>query len=193
MLFRSVLGDGQTEQYYLEHLKGINGYRYSIRPHFFSRITIEAAELLIDELISGGCDYIVYLMDFDTIVKQKKLVKYNRIIKKYRNNSDVLICESMPCIEFWFILHYIKTTRIFQNADEAVMELKRHLPEFSKERTFLENAKWVNDLCSDGKLTSALRNASEINAEKDLGDTGAYFPFTKIGLGIKWFEDFKTL
>jgi hypothetical protein len=43
-----VLGDGQTEQYYLEHLKGINGYRYSIRPHFFSRITIEAAELLID-------------------------------------------------------------------------------------------------------------------------------------------------
>lgn len=188
-----VLGDGQTEQYYLEHLKAIKGYRYSIRPHFFSRITIETAELIIDELISGGCDYIVYLMDYDTIVKQKKLVKYNRIIKKYRNKGEVLICESMPSIEFWFILHYIKTTRNFQNADEAISELKKHLPEFSKERTYLENTKWVNDLFNDGKFSNALKIASEILAEKDQGDTGEYFPFTKVGQAIEWFEAFKTI
>jgi hypothetical protein len=95
----------------------------------------------------------------------------------------------MPSIEFWFLLHYIKTTRNFQNANEAIKELKKHLSDFSKERTFLENSKWVDDLCCDGKLLIAIKNASEILAEKEQGKVGVYFPFSKVGLGIELFEN----
>lgn len=184
-----VLGDGLTEQYYLKHLKEIRGYGYSIRPYFFSSITIETAEQIIDELLSGGCDYIVYMTDYDTIVGQKQVSKYKRFASKYRKKQEVLICESMPSIEFWFLLHYRKTTRNFQNADEVMKELKKHLSNFSKEKAFLENSKWVEDLCRDEKLSIALKNASEILAEKDQGNVGVYFPFSRVGLGIELFEN----
>jgi len=184
----AVLGDGQTEQYYLEHLKKIKGYKYIVRPRLFKSITIELADELIQEMLKEGYDMVVYFTDYDTIVQQGKMAKYNKIVAKYQKRSDVLICESMPSIEFWFLLHYIKTTRNFQNAGEALKEIKKYLPGFSKETSFLEKQKWVEDLCRDDKLTDAMKNASEILEEKEQGHVGDYFPYTKVGLGIEWFE-----
>jgi len=83
----AVLGDGQTEQYYLSHLKSIKGYKYSVYPSLFSDITIERAESKIDELLSGGCDMIVYFTDYDTIVNQNKTSKFNDLKKKYRQQQ----------------------------------------------------------------------------------------------------------
>ena len=184
----AVLGDGQTEQYYLEHLKKIKGFKYLVRTRLFKSITIEQADKLILEMLKEGYDMVVYFTDYDTIVQQGKTAKFNKIVAKYQKRSDVLICESMPSIEFWFLLHYIKTTRNFQNAGEALKELKKYLPEFSKETSFVEKQKWVEDLCRDGKLTNAMTNASEVLAEKEQGHVGEYFPYTKIGEGIEWFE-----
>jgi hypothetical protein len=182
----AVLGDGQTEQYYLEHLKKIRGFKYIIRPRLFKSITIEESDKLIKELLNEGYDMVVYFTDYDTIIKQDKIAKYDKIVAKYQKRSDVLICESMPSIEFWFLLHYIKTTRNFQNASEALKELKKHLPEFSKEASFLEKQKWVEELCANGKLNNAMTRSSEILAEKAAGNTGDYFPYTKVGNGIEW-------
>ncbi|MBW8334125.1 MAG: RloB family protein [Prolixibacteraceae bacterium] len=184
----AVLGDGQTEQYYLEHLKKIKGFKYIVRPRLFKSITIELADELIQEMLDEGYDMVVYFTDYDTIVKQGKIAKYNKILAKYRKRTDVVICESMPSIEFWFLLHYIKTTRNFQNAGEVLKELKKYIPAFSKESSFLEKQKWVEELCGDGKLTTAMTTSSEILAEKEQGNVGDYFPYTKVGVGIEWFE-----
>jgi len=56
----TVLGDGQTEQYYLKHLKRLKNYKYAIRPSLFASITFETAEGIIDELLSGDCNQIIY-------------------------------------------------------------------------------------------------------------------------------------
>lgn len=184
----AVLGDGQTEQYYLEHLKKIKGFKYLVRPRLFKSITIEQADKLIQEMLKEGYDMVVYFTDYDTIVQQGKTAKFNKIVAKYQKRSDVLICESMPSIEFWFLLHYLKTTRNFQSADEVLITLKRYIPDFSKDRSFLENIKWVENLCQDDKLTTALVRSGEILAEKEQGHVGEYFPYTKIGEGIEWFE-----
>ncbi|MGV8135316.1 MAG: RloB domain-containing protein [Mangrovibacterium sp.] len=183
-----VLGDGQTEQYYLKHLKEFRGYNYSIRPRFFSSITFETAEHIIDELLSGGCDCVVYFTDYDTIVKQKKISKYNKFVSKYKKKSNVMICESMPSIEYWFVLHFNKTTRLFKDASDLLKELQRYIPEFSKERTFLENAGWVVGMCSDGKMDAATKNALEGLIERTRGGVDDHFPYTKAGEGIKLFE-----
>lgn len=188
----AVLGDGQTEQYYLEHLKKVKGFKYIIRPRLFKSVTIEQADKLIQEMLKEGYDMVIYFTDYDTIMSQDKTAKYNTIVAKYRKRTDVLICESMPSIEFWLLLHYIKTTRNFQNAGEVLKELKKYLPEFSKETSFLDKQKWVEDLCSQGKLAIAMTNASEILAEKELEHVGDYFPFTKVVVGIEWFERNRT-
>jgi hypothetical protein len=183
-----VLGDGRTEQYYLEHLKKIKGFKYVVRPLLFKSITIEQADKLIMDLLLEGYDMIIYFTDYDTIVQQNKIEKYNKIAAKYQKRTDVMICESMPSIEFWFLLHYIKTTRNFLNANEVLKEFKKHMPEFSKETSFLEKRKWVEELCANGKLSNAMTRASEILAEKEIGPTGDFFPYTKVGKGIERLE-----
>lgn len=185
----AVLGDGHTEQYYLEHLKKIKGFKYIVRPRLFKSITIELADKLIQEMLNDGYDMVIYFTDYDTIVRQNKLAKYNKVVARYKNRDDVLICESMPSIEFWFLLHYIKTTRNFKDADEVLKELKKYLPEFSKESSFLENVKWVESLCANGKLATAMNHAKEILVEKEQGYVGDYFPYTKFGVGIDWFDN----
>jgi len=184
----AVLGDGQTEQYYLKHLKVIKGYNYSVYPSLFNDITIETASSKIDELISGGCDLIVYFTDYDTIVSQGKQDKFNELIKKYDDTPQVLICESMPSIEFWFLLHYKKTTREYTRADEVVQELKTFINNYSKGKAFLENPAWVVDLCNGEKLEIAVKRAKSILTQRQKQHVGKHFPFTKAHVGIEKFD-----
>lgn len=94
----------------------------------------------------------------------------------------------MPSIEFWFLLHFIKTTRNFRNAGEVLIDLRNYSPNFSKGKGYLENREWVRDLCQEGKLEAAIKNASDILAEKDDGDENDYFPYSRIGEVIQWLE-----
>ncbi|WP_319268428.1 RloB family protein [uncultured Draconibacterium sp.] len=187
----AVLGDGRTEQAYLKHLKAIRDYRYSVYPSLFDNITHDTAEKKIDELLSGGCDLIVYITDYDTVVSQVKQKTFNDLVKKYEKNDEVLICESMPSIEFWFLLHYQLTTREFKNADEAAELLKKYIPDFSKSKDFLENRKWVEDLSGNGQLEKAITNARNVLRQKETDDVGRHFPFTRVHEGIEKFENEK--
>jgi hypothetical protein len=184
-----VLGDGQSEQYYLKHLKKLKNYKYAIRPSLFASLTIESAEVIIDELLSGGCDQIIYFTDYDTIVSQGKQQQFADFKNKYGSRSEVFICESMPSIEFWFLLHFLKTTREFRNADEVLCELVKFIKGFSKEKIFLEKEKWVVELCKNGKLETAVNNASSILKQRENDPTGEYFPFTKAHLAIQKFNE----
>jgi len=154
----------------------------------FSNITHDTAERKIDELLSGGCDHIVYVTDYDTAISQDKQKTFNDLVKKYERNSEVLICESMPSIEFWFLLHYQLTTREFINADEAAEMLKKYIPDFSKSKNFLENQKWVKDMSGNGQLENAMVNARTVLRQKETEDVGRHFPFTRVHKGIEKFQ-----
>lgn len=182
-----VLGDGQTEQYYLKHLKALKGYRYIIRPSLFTSITLETAGSIIDDYLSGGCDQIIYLTDYDTIINQNKISEFENFKNKYSKKEEVLICETMPSVEFWFLLHFQKTTREFSNANEVVALLVKHLKEYSKSESYLKNKKWVEALCANDRLNKAISNSITVLAEKEKNEA-SHFPFTKIHLGIQKFE-----
>jgi hypothetical protein len=188
-----VLGDGQTEQYYLEHLKAIGGYNYSIRPLLFNSITIEKAISLIKDLLEDGYDMVIYLTDYDTIVNQNKEVVFQKLTDKYKNSRKVMICETMPSIEFWFLLHFQKTTREFRNAEEATCLLLKHIRGYSKDESFLRKSKWVEDLCSDEKLNKAIAFAGDVLAQKTNEEVGSHFPYTKAHLAIEKFEKRKIV
>lgn len=187
-----VLGDGITEQYYLKHLKGLKNYKYAIRPSLFAGITIETAESIIDDLLTGGCDQIIYFTDYDTIVNQNKVEAFEKLKTKYSGYEEVLICETMPSIEYWFLLHYQKTTREFRNADEVCKFLKKHLKDYSKKEDYLKNAKWVETLCADGKLEKAIVNSKSVLKAYEKGG-GSHFSFSKNHLAMAYFEEQKNL
>jgi len=188
----AVLGEGITEQWYLNHLKKHNGYRFSIRPSLFADIGIEKAEGIIDELLSGGCDQVTFLTDYDIIVNQGKKGEFEKLVNKYKNIKEVLICDSMPSIEYWFLLHFAYTTKEFVSCDEIVKDLKNYIPDYSKKKSYLEKDKWFNQLIKNNSLNKAIFNATKGLKQYKNSNTGEHFPFSKMHLAIQEFDKQKN-
>lgn len=184
----AVLGEGRTEQYYLKHLKDLMGYKYAIRPYLFDNITLTTAENIIDDLLEEDYGLIVFFTDFDTVINQANQKAFNRFRTKYADVGNVLICESMPSIEYWFLLHFLMTTKEFVNADQVLADLRDHLPAFDKNVRFLERRDWVHELCSNDGINTAVAHARRGLSQKEDGDVGVHFPFTRIHMAIEAFE-----
>lgn len=183
-----VLGDGQTEQYYFTHLKEINSYGYSIRPGFFNDISLSDAESIIDDLLDGGVNKIIFITDYDTVINDNRQDLFNKLKKKYDSNPEVMILETMPSIEYWFLLHHQFSTQLFINSKQVESQLKKYIPDYCKKKHYLEKIKWVMELCSDNKLKTARFNASKGAGRKANENVDLYFPFTNVHFGIDEFE-----
>lgn len=69
--------------------------------------------------------------------------------------KDMKIALSNPCFEFWYILHFQCCTNHLENCDEAIRELKRYIPEYTK-------TKRVYQILSE-KQSQALINSEKVN------------------------------
>ena len=114
-------------------------------------MNFEKAERIIDEYLCGGCNNIIYLTDYDTIINQNKLYDFRAFKLKYSAFPEVLICETMPSIEFWFLIHYEYTTSEFRNSGEVERRLRTYISDYSKSKSFLESRRWVENLMADNR------------------------------------------
>ena len=187
-----VLGEGITEQYYLEHLKKLGSYKYTIKPRLFQNIGIEKAEGIIDDLISGECNSVVFLTDYDVIVNQGKKAVFDKLVRKYEDIDEVLICESMPSIEYWFLLHFRYTTMEFSDCKEVLGELKKHINDYSKSGRYLKSERWFKKLLENGGLEMAVANAEKGLEVYENDSVSTHFPFTKIQHAIEEFDKQKN-
>ena len=115
-------------------------------------------------LVDNGIAVCVFDADV-TRTRVAEKIKYDDMCRKYANNPSVILCDSMPSIEFWFLLHYLNTNRYFATSDDVIAVLRRFIPEFSKHQSFLSKETWVSDLLSDNRLDTALSNANAIGTE----------------------------
>ena len=112
-------------------------------------------EKLIDSVVGQG-GFAVCVCDADvTRVDDAAKSGLGGMKEKYKDSQDVLICDSMPSIEFWFLIHYLNTAKYFADSKAVIVKLREWLPEYRKTGRFLEKRKWVEDLCSDGRLDEA--------------------------------------
>lgn len=155
----TILGEGLTEQYYFTHIRTLFGYHYTIKPYFFSVTSLAEMDKKISEAISDG-GFAIAVFDADVSsrneVEKKKL---ESIRKKYVKKKNVILCDSMTSIEYWFLLHFENTNRHFKDSAATEQELKKHISDYEKKVKFLQNAKWVADLCADEKLETAINRA----------------------------------
>lgn len=158
----TIIGEGATERYYFTHLKRLKGYKYVCKPRNFAEQNIEdiqrqAERVLADEGIA------VCVFDADVTRTQPAVrARFDEMRRRYADNPSVIICESMPSIEFWFLLHFLNTNRYFATSDEVTDALRRFIPGFCKQQTFLARENWVSALSSDGRLAGAIANARAI-------------------------------
>ena len=147
----TIIGAGITEQWYFTHLKALRGYRVKIRPRFFGTETAAGLDKKIEEVLRDeGIAVCVFDADVSTWndTERKKLAALQ---KKYKGNPSVSLCDSMPSIEYWFLLHYKHTTRHFGTSKSVIKELKKYIPQYDKTEQFLSNPKWVVDMSGEGR------------------------------------------
>ena len=161
----TVIGEGATERYYFTHLKRLRGYNYICKPRNFTEQTFDEMQKQIDRVLADN-GIAVCVFDADvTRTRPAEKTKFEDMKRRYANNPAVILCDSMPSIEFWFLLHYLNTNRYFATSDDVITALHRYMPDFSKHQSFLSKENWVSDLLSDNRLDAALANANVIGTE----------------------------
>lgn len=161
----TIIGEGATERFYFTHLKNLRGYRYVCKPRNFTEQTFGEIEKQIDRVLADkGIAVCVFDADV-TRTRQAEKRKYEILIRKYAKNPSVIFCDSMPSIEFWFLLHYNRTNRYFSSSEEVIKILRAHIPEFSKHQTFLSKENWVMELLKENRLGIAVSNARFIGMD----------------------------
>lgn len=179
-----IAGGKNTERLYLEHISKITSYKFNIRPEYFGNESGYDKIFLdrIENILNQNRDPKIFcLLDFDTINKdEQNKIKYKNFkeaIFEYTENGTVVLCLSMPCVEYWFLLHFEDTTKLFETNNSVVKPLSKYMKDYFsdkpnrsfprklKNEELLKDQSWVEKLCSDGKLELAIKRAKE-NIEK---------------------------
>ncbi|HQO09065.1 MAG TPA: RloB family protein [Clostridiales bacterium] len=156
-----IIGEGVTEKYYFKHLKILKDYKYSVSPRFCdSNTCISKIEKKVKEILEADA---VAICVFDADVSQRNDVekdKLEKFRKRYKDNKNVLICDSLPSIEFWFLIHFVQRNKRYSSYGELKKELLKYIESYDKTEKFLKNREWVEKLIS-GQY-KAVQYASEL-------------------------------
>ena len=184
-----ISGGTNTERYYFTHINDTTEYKFNIRPKFFADESnyTEAFPKRIKEILNANTDPKIFcVFDWDTIYGiDAKIKKHEDFEKQFRteiDNGNVVICPSMPSIEYWFLLHFedktdlLKDYRAISNIlapyiKPCFADPTKNMKKLLKQEKYLQDSTWVKNLCSDGKLDAAIKRAEDnIKAAEEAGD-----------------------
>ncbi|MGV0751435.1 RloB family protein [Empedobacter brevis] len=162
--------DGDTEVWYLNMLKrNERDIRISIKPEIPNKKSVEEQFNMVCELSQKEYTKVFWIIDFDTVIKEENEVKKgnksplksfeefrNTLINKYPN---VVVIVNNPCLEFWFLLHFEKTSKYFTNCTSAEAQLKKYIPNYAKTQNFFTKQNDDIYLKLKPKLKDALQNS----------------------------------
>lgn len=142
----AVIGEGITEQYYLQSIKQLTNFQ--ITPKLPKHSTGENfVEDEIRKCISDGYSKIYCLIDMDNKKNGKEKVEYQKLKRRYHNKveknksigseSKIIFFENERCLEIWFLFHYKYTTTEFTTQSDLLKELNKFCRYEKTEKFFL--------------------------------------------------------
>lgn len=183
-----ISGGRNTERYYFIHVSHLTSYKFNVRPEYFgdeSNYT-EVFPKRIRDILKHNADARIFcVFDWDTIYgKEPALKKHQAFLAAFKTevtNGNVVLCSSMPCIEYWFLLHFTNHKGLLKSYS-AISGLlapflkpcfpdpSKNLKKLLKSEKHLKDPAWVEKLCADGKLERAILWAEEnINRANEEG------------------------
>lgn len=93
-----------------------------------------------------------------------------------KGNSKFTAITSVPCFEYWFVLHFDYTTKSFPSATAVIAELKKHIPTYAKNSSIFYALR--------EKMPTAIKNAEKANAYAS--KIGTDNPSTKVVELVKY-------
>jgi hypothetical protein len=134
--------------------------------------------------------------DFDHIYcvfDRDKHTTYNAALDRInsihlRGGAKIHPIISIPCFEFWLLLHFTYTTHQYEaplnesNCDKVVSDLRKYIPEYEKgSRDFLK--------CLNSKTDEAITRAKQIETYHETSGTDN--PFTKMYILVEYLKSLK--
>ena len=143
----AVVVDGETEVWYLQMLKrNERAIRVSIKPEIPNKKSVEEQYSLVCDLSNKEFTKVFWLIDLDTVVKEENEASKGKEspIKAFdklrtdlsKNYPNVVVVVNNPCLEFWFLLHFEKTSKYFNTCKSAESQLKKHIKNYEKTQKF---------------------------------------------------------
>ena len=182
----AIIGEGPTEWHYFNDMRQVRRFPYKITPdlpkHSDYKYIFEKAKTLVND----GYNLVFCVLDVDVFkADPKQEEKYQKEKTKLEKNERIVVCETMPCIEYWFLIHYIKySAKIYPNYSSLEKELKKYLPEYEKSNEYFKKVKIFQTLLKSGDMEEAVKISERLRLEKE-GNDNKLFPFTQIDLLLK--------
>ncbi|MBO5844031.1 MAG: RloB domain-containing protein [Bacteroidales bacterium] len=187
-----ISGGKNTEYYYFKHINTIKGRIFNITPEYFgkeSNYTKEFPRRINNILQEHGIAKIFCVFDYDTIynnpTNQQKHKDFENEIKSNLDAGYVVLCPSMPSIEYWFLLHFENYTDLITSCGNKMnglltVYMQSYFPNSNKKiidtltsEKYVKESQWVEKLCSGGKLEFATERAEE-NTQNTEGKSFSY-------------------
>lgn len=176
----SFVVDGETEIWYLQMLKrNERELKINIEPKLPQRKSIEEQFKLVTDLSEREYSKVFWIVDLDTIIKESRETPKGKITplqtlielrgKLQKEYEIVTVIINNPCLEFWLLLHFEKTSKLFDTCDKAENQLKKHLKDYEKTQKYF--TKQDNDIYLKLRplLKTAISNSSNLG-EFDLDE-----------------------
>jgi len=174
-----ISGGERTERFYFKHISDVTEYKFNIKPKYFgneSNFVVDFPKRISEILKTNSDAKIFCVFDYDTIfnreTNRKNYETFKTKIAKEINNGSVILCPSMPCIEYWFLLHFVNNKQLILTCEEVDKILEKYMKSYFSDKKMdfinilksekhLKDSEWVEKLCADNKLKHAITRAEE--------------------------------
>lgn len=181
----AVIGEGITEKYYIESLKGISPFSILPRELGAKASSLKSLSKSIDLSIEKGFDEIYCLIDMDSKTSGKSKNEYQSLKSKYNDKifskkskgleSRVFFIESERCTELWFLYYFSNgtITRKFDSYAELERELRKYRPNYEKTEKYFKSLGGIHrnfeNESPKGSIVKAYENSksSLLSSEND--------------------------
>lgn len=193
----SFIVDGKCEFWYLQLLKQHEMLNINLEPKLPQRKKFQEQFELAKTLLKES-EKVFWIVDFDNILKETQetkkgnktpLQEFQELYNVCKNNEKIIIIINNPCLEYWFLQHFERTSKYFANYAKLKIPLKKHLSDYEKTEKYYKNPRQNIYLKLKPYLLTAITNA-EILGKFDFenietGTAEMYEVFRKLKQKIK--------
>lgn len=203
-----VIVDGEDEKWYVEKLK--EHYPCSalrtvgVKPEFPDKKQVDDLFACARTKVEEQFETVILILDMDNILKdsrewEKFKVYYSRYCDAqagrlsprqkahYGWMMKLLLIVNAPCIEFWYMLHHLKTTKYYQDFLSLRADLKKlpRLDDYEKSEAYYKKSPNIYQRLGGVQgIQTACRNAEPFNVQaafqQSFSEMSKFFDYFKL-------------
>ncbi len=171
--------EGQTEQLYFSEMRIIERIPgITIIPKMAQHSDLfHVLKNAKTENETGAYDSVWCVFDTDTLITNKISPELTELIKNCKK-VGIKFADSFPAFEIWLLLHYEMPKLIYNNQNEVIKSLLKHISDYSKEKKWIESKHLYSFLKS--LQESAIKRSKNLELKKSDSVNASYSNIYKV-------------